>query len=350
MGIVSVPSFGSDPATITASGLDGKVDPLVTEFNGNIENVNIKSGAAITYSKLSLTDSILNADINSSAQVAASKLNLNPVAQTLGMSGKQVRFAKGSDIASASSVDFEAATGNVVDITGTTTITALGTVQAGTIMFVEFDGALTLTHNATSLILPTAANITTAAGDCAIFQSEGSGNWRCMVYQRKDGTALAVSTSSNQIIQTRITQSSAVAQSTGTAVMDDTTPTTTETPVVAALNTAITASSGSNSLLITVTLNVSIDSSANQVVVSVFKDADANAIAATSWLNSGSLTDSINPVTLQFYVSATDTSAHTYKVGVGHIGGGVVTINGTDGSRKFGGVLYSSMRIDEIKA
>ena len=90
---------------------------------------------------------------------------------------------KGSDIASASSIDIGAATGQYVDITGTTTITALGTVAAGTVRVLQFDGALTLTHNATSLILPGGANITTAAGDVAVFVSEGSGNWRCTSYQ-----------------------------------------------------------------------------------------------------------------------------------------------------------------------
>ena len=47
-----------------------------------------------------------------------------------------------------------------------------------------FDGILTLAHNATSLILPGAANIPTAAGDTAILVSEGSGNWRCLAYNR----------------------------------------------------------------------------------------------------------------------------------------------------------------------
>ena len=41
-----------------------------------------------------------------------------------------------------------------------------------------------LTHNATSLILPGGANISTAAADTAIMVSEGSGNWRCLAYQR----------------------------------------------------------------------------------------------------------------------------------------------------------------------
>lgn len=90
----------------------------------------------------------------------------------------------GAAIASAGSIDLGAASGSTVHITGTTTITSLGTAAAGAEKNVIFDGVLTLTHNATSLILPGGANITTAAGDTAIVVSEGSGNWRCLAYQR----------------------------------------------------------------------------------------------------------------------------------------------------------------------
>src|SRR5437867_4205469 len=93
-----------------------------------------------------------------------------------------LKLAKGVNLASAATTDLSTATGNFVHITGTTTITALGSLTAGTVMVVTFDGILTLTHNGTSLILPGAANITTAAGDMAIFVSEGAGNWRCINY------------------------------------------------------------------------------------------------------------------------------------------------------------------------
>lgn len=88
------------------------------------------------------------------------------------------------DVASATTTDIGAAASQNVRITGTTTITGLGTVAAGTFRRLRFAGALTLTHNATSLILPNAANILTAAGDVAEFISEGSGNWRCIDYTR----------------------------------------------------------------------------------------------------------------------------------------------------------------------
>lgn len=93
--------------------------------------------------------------------------------------------AKSSDIASATTTDLSTSTGNLIHITGTTTITSFGTLQAGSERTIVFDGALTLTYNATSLILPGAANITTSAGDTAIFISEGSGNWRCVNYKNQ---------------------------------------------------------------------------------------------------------------------------------------------------------------------
>lgn len=93
-------------------------------------------------------------------------------------------------LASASTVNIGAAAANTINITGTTTITAFDTIADGALRRLVFGGALTLTHNATSLILPTGSNINTAAVDSAVFLSLGSGNWRCVQYQRASGQAL----------------------------------------------------------------------------------------------------------------------------------------------------------------
>ena len=74
---------------------------------------------------------------------------------------------------------------NTLSIAGTAAITSLGTGGAsGIVRRLVFTTALQITHNATSLILPGGANITTAAGDIAEFVCLGSGNWRCISYQR----------------------------------------------------------------------------------------------------------------------------------------------------------------------
>lgn len=93
----------------------------------------------------------------------------------------------GANIASASTTDIGAVDGRAHLITGTTAITSLGTVASGLEKVLVFQGALTFTHNATSLILPGGANITTAANDVAWVESLGSGNWRCLSYTKASG-------------------------------------------------------------------------------------------------------------------------------------------------------------------
>lgn len=100
--------------------------------------------------------------------------------------------SKGTDKASAGTVDLSATDGLFHDVTGTTTITAFGTVRAGVWKVLKFEGALTLTHNATSLIIPGGANVITANGDMCMVTSEGSGNWRVNWYVKATSGVLPV--------------------------------------------------------------------------------------------------------------------------------------------------------------
>lgn len=101
-----------------------------------------------------------------------------------------MNVAQGADLASAATVNLGAATGNFVKITGSTAITSFGTATAGVTRSVMFTGALTLTYNATAMILPTGVSIATAVGDTAEFTSLGSGNWVCTSYVRASGAPL----------------------------------------------------------------------------------------------------------------------------------------------------------------
>jgi hypothetical protein len=100
-------------------------------------------------------------------------------------------WEQGSDVASSGTISI--GEGGYFNITGTTTITDIdfATDKAGRKAWVKFAGILTLTHNGSTLILPTGANITTAAGDTACFVSEGSDAVRCVSYNRASGAAVA---------------------------------------------------------------------------------------------------------------------------------------------------------------
>jgi len=90
-------------------------------------------------------------------------------------------------LASASTVNIGFPNTINIAITGITTINAFDTYDEGAIRYVVFQGAMTLTHNAGTLVLPGAANILTVSGDVGIFKSNGAGKWTCMVYQRAAG-------------------------------------------------------------------------------------------------------------------------------------------------------------------
>lgn len=100
--------------------------------------------------------------------------------------------SKGSNIASSATTNISAATGNYVHITGTTTITSFGTAaQAGISRTLIFDGVLTLTHNASAIILPSGINIVTEVGDRAVFVADTTSIWNCIEYTRASGQSLA---------------------------------------------------------------------------------------------------------------------------------------------------------------
>jgi len=94
-------------------------------------------------------------------------------------------------VPSATTTDIGAAASENVDISGTTTITGFGTVAEGINRKGRFTNALILTHNATSLILPGNANITTAENDRYEAQSLGGGNWIVTKYVYANGSVIS---------------------------------------------------------------------------------------------------------------------------------------------------------------
>lgn len=103
-----------------------------------------------------------------------------------------------NSLASAATCDLGSLNESGINITGTTGISSFGaSAQVGEVKFVTLGGAILLTYNATSLILPGSANINGSAGDTLIAEALGSGNWRVISYAGAGGTSAVTASSIN---------------------------------------------------------------------------------------------------------------------------------------------------------
>ena len=128
---------------------------------------------------------------------------------------------KGADIASGTTLTL-GKDGNQFDVTGTTTITGIATQGIGSYVTLHFDGILTFTHHSTNLILPGAANITTAAGDIAVMYEYASADWRCVSYTKADGTGVVAAGGAWNLIGTAVASGSGTLDITGLSSTYDT--------------------------------------------------------------------------------------------------------------------------------
>ena len=114
------------------------------------------------YTTKSASDTVLSADWNAQA------LNIIGVWTT----------------AAAATTDLGAQSGMYGTVTGTATITSFGSAPViGTRKIVKFDAGSTITHNGTTLVLPSGQNIVTVAGDIFEFVATSTGgNWICTTY------------------------------------------------------------------------------------------------------------------------------------------------------------------------
>lgn len=165
--------------TITAATVNQEMDDIATALTGSMARdgqspatANIPMGG---FRITGLANAVANTDAAALGQITAAQAGA--VAKAGDTMTGALNYAPEVDLASATTTDIGAQTSNNVRITGTTTITSLGTAANGVTRQLRFAGALTLTHNATSLILPFGANILTTAGDTCTAKSLGSGNW-----------------------------------------------------------------------------------------------------------------------------------------------------------------------------
>lgn len=122
--------------------------------------------------------------------------------------------AQGADVASAGTIDLDAATGNLPDITGTTTVTAV-TLAAGRVRLCRAAAAFQLTHSST-LVLPSSANYTTVAGDYLLFVGRAAGVVTVQVF-KADGTSVVSPTGSVNNFRLTLTSNTPITTSDVTA-------------------------------------------------------------------------------------------------------------------------------------
>lgn len=147
------------------------------------------------------------------------------------------------------------------------------------------------------------------------------------------------------VLQTVNYSTGEMATGTTTIPYDDTIPQNNEGTEFMTL--AITPKSATNKLKITVSAWVAVSATTTDIIAALFKDSDADALAAVSHLSAS--TNMRTPITFVHYMTAGSTAQMTFKVRIGGSSASTITFNGSGGARKFGGVAASSITIEEIQ-
>jgi hypothetical protein len=305
---------------ITASRMDAEFDQIVAALN---QKVVIKATAP---------DSPINGMMWYDTSTNLLKIYV-------GTSWSIVDYmGKGADVASAATTTL-GDDGSFFDITGTTTITSITAKTAGKIVFLQFDGVLTVTDGSN---LKLNGDFITAAESVLTLISDGTNWWE--VSRRPAFVPTAANALAGSVVQVVNYQTGAYALGSTTTPYDDTIPQNTEGDEFMTLS--ITPKSATNKLKIDVT--VIFGHGANSyAVTALFQDSTADALAACKNQNGVSTGEDMHNFT--HYMTAGTTSSTTFKVRIGATGGNIYFNGNNAPGRLLGGVSVSSITITEIK-
>lgn len=160
-----------------------------------------------------------------------------------------------------------------------------------------------------------------------------------------DGTVASAQLATGVPVQTVSTNNSTM--STGTTIIpfDDTIPQITEGTEL--VTQAVTPKSITNRLVIEVSVMMS-SSSSNHLIVALFQDATSNALAAIAHYQVTANGDVCLKLTHDMVTGTT--SSTTFRARIGQELAGTWTVNGQAGTRRFGGITISNIKITEYKA
>ncbi len=175
----------------------------------------------------------------------------------------------------------------------------------------------------------------------------GSGSPTASTVLLGSGAWGATPSATGNIAQVVNTQTGAVATGTTATPFDDTIPQITEGDQY--MTQAITPTSATNKLKIDVVWQGANSNNSSYIIVALFQDSTANALAVASTGVSSASAGLPFTITFTHYMTAGTTSATTFKVRAGCPAGATITFNGISSARLYGGVAASSITITEIQ-
>lgn len=175
-------TVGTGTQTFTTQASKGFAIGQYVRITSDADVANYMLGTVTAYNSTTGAMSVSVSTVGGSGTVAAWSITVSTLPS--GVAAGPIDLLTGANIASASTINLDSASGNRIHLTGTTTVTAV-TLTRGPRTVIH-DGILTLTHHATTCNLPGAANIVTAAGDRSIWESDGTTVY-CVAYIRAVG-------------------------------------------------------------------------------------------------------------------------------------------------------------------
>lgn len=161
-----------------------------------------------------------------------------------------------------------------------------------------------------------------------------------------NGSVTYTKVASGFAVQMASTMSTAVATTTALIPFDDTIPQIGEGTEF--MTCSITPKSATNILVIQVVAMLSPLNNNNSILMALFQDATANAIAGN--ISFVSLGTAAITTSLTYSMVAGTTSSTTFRMRAGMQNASTLTFNGSSGARVFGAIPKSSIVITEYKA
>jgi hypothetical protein len=239
------------------------------------------------------------------------------------------------------------ASGTVDAITATFT-PVVAVLKDPVVVFVDTTGTNTVTNPTFQADSTTAKTITKNGGQAlvageipagkAIFQYDLSGdNWELLNPVARTGKIQQVINVEDGEVNSGSTQ----------IPFDDTIPQITEGNEFMTL--VITPLKTTNKLKIDVVVNISHNQADVRLVSALFQDAIVNALAVGMEQSTNAATSMVN-IKFTYTMTAGTLSSITFRVRCGGNVAGTTTFNGVSNSRRYGGVMSSSITITEIEA